>query len=306
MSARPFQVGGRGLAAGKFDDERPAGEWFDCPVEGCGFTVGAAGPLDDDEPDYFAEEIEAHRRSHESIVWEDRDGERHELHPAGTDVIYNGSEFMARNYGADFAGESAVITGHDAGDPTTPYEIRFANDSAPGGHVEIMASPDDFWVPSATIEPATPTEPIPTVTLGRRWSNAGHLVTMLGLGLVLGVITGVLAAPVETVEVRTTVTHAAPPVCLYAVNAAGVEQDFRKERDVQAEFARQHTILAIDAQALGDADTALAEQALANAAALARDEAELARIGAEQSYTSHAASCRTWKVPQRGVERVLQ
>jgi len=38
---------------------------YDCPEPGCDFTVSAVGPLDPDEPDYFTEEIEAHRRGHQ-------------------------------------------------------------------------------------------------------------------------------------------------------------------------------------------------------------------------------------------------
>lgn len=37
---------------------------YTCPETACDFVIGAHGPLGDDEPDYFTEEIDAHRASH--------------------------------------------------------------------------------------------------------------------------------------------------------------------------------------------------------------------------------------------------
>ena len=39
-------------------------EEFECEEPDCGVVMGAAGPIDPDEPDYFAEEVEEHRRAH--------------------------------------------------------------------------------------------------------------------------------------------------------------------------------------------------------------------------------------------------
>lgn len=41
-------------------------EEYECPVNGCDFHILAAGPLDPDEPDHFAESVEDHQRSHEA------------------------------------------------------------------------------------------------------------------------------------------------------------------------------------------------------------------------------------------------
>ena len=153
---------------------------------------------------------------------------------------------------------------------------------------------------------ATATEPIPTVTVGRRWSNPGHLATMLGLGLVLGVITGVLAAPVQTVEVRTTVTHAVPPVCAAEARASSIEREFAKERIRASNDAITHGNLADAAGNLGHVDERLTERDIANQAELDRDAAEFARIGAAQSAEENAQACLTWTVPQRSVERIAQ
>lgn len=154
---------------------------------------------------------------------------------------------------------------------------------------------------------ATPTEPIPTVTRPVH-PSATRVGLGILLGLALGIITGVLAAPadVQTIEIRSTVTHAAPPVCLHAVAAAEIEMAKRDERDTQAGYARDAVLLMVEAEEEGNADEADKQHALANAAALLRDEAELARIGAEQSFTNHAAACLTWKVAQRVTERVAQ
>jgi hypothetical protein len=42
----------------------PTVDEYRCPVDGCDFHILAAGPVEFDEPDHFAEEVEAHRRSH--------------------------------------------------------------------------------------------------------------------------------------------------------------------------------------------------------------------------------------------------
>lgn len=39
-----------------------------CPADGCDFVIGAVGPVDDDEPDPFVEEVDEHRRSHYPAV----------------------------------------------------------------------------------------------------------------------------------------------------------------------------------------------------------------------------------------------
>lgn len=36
-----------------------------CPVLGCDYAIAASGPVDPDEPDYHAEDIEAHKRGHQ-------------------------------------------------------------------------------------------------------------------------------------------------------------------------------------------------------------------------------------------------
>lgn len=46
-------------------DEPPSGmDWYECPEDACTFATGAAGPLDPDEPDDFAEKVEEHRARH--------------------------------------------------------------------------------------------------------------------------------------------------------------------------------------------------------------------------------------------------
>lgn len=37
---------------------------YTCPEPGCEFVLGAAGPVDGDEPDEFAEEVRAHQERH--------------------------------------------------------------------------------------------------------------------------------------------------------------------------------------------------------------------------------------------------
>lgn len=37
---------------------------YTCPEPGCEFVIGAAGPVADDEPDEFAEEVRAHQARH--------------------------------------------------------------------------------------------------------------------------------------------------------------------------------------------------------------------------------------------------
>jgi len=46
---------------------------YTCPEPGCDFHIAADGPVDIDEPDPFQEEVDEHRRSHES---DPRDAER--------------------------------------------------------------------------------------------------------------------------------------------------------------------------------------------------------------------------------------
>ena len=45
----------------------PTTQVYSCPHLGCDYVVGAAGPVDPDEPDEMAEEIDAHRRSHHLV-----------------------------------------------------------------------------------------------------------------------------------------------------------------------------------------------------------------------------------------------
>jgi len=124
-----------------------------------------------------------------SVVWEDRDGERHELHPIGTIVVYNGSEFMANNHdGDDFGGEEARIFGHVPTDPSTPYEIEFTTRRGGDDYlISIMASPDDFWVPSATVAPDSAqdgtvgeSDQAPTPPTVRPWVPIGYVIAALG------------------------------------------------------------------------------------------------------------------------------
>lgn len=191
--------------------------------------------------------------------------------------------------------------------PTETYDIwaRFGEHDHPFRTDELAPAADGglvtgLWGNATTVN----TEPVPTVTVGRRWSNPSHLTIALGLGLVLGVITGVLAAPVETVEVRTTVTHAAPPVCLHAARSGRVEMDLRETRDAHDDAVIAAAAEAFEAQVYGNVDEMVAKQEMANAEKLLRDAAENAREDAEVSFRNHAAACETWTVPQRTTERV--
>lgn len=60
VSNRPFQPTDR------FEPEPSTIDEYTCPVEGCTFHILAAGPVDIDEDDPFQEEVDAHRRTHES------------------------------------------------------------------------------------------------------------------------------------------------------------------------------------------------------------------------------------------------
>lgn len=48
---------------------------YDCPEPGCSFSVSAIGTLDLDEPDYFNEQIEEHKRTHQCLCTYDGEGQ---------------------------------------------------------------------------------------------------------------------------------------------------------------------------------------------------------------------------------------
>lgn len=154
---------------------------------------------------------------------------------------------------------------------------------------------------------ALATEPIPTVTRPAH-PSATRVGLGILLGLALGIITGVLAAPanVQTIEVRSTVTHAAPPVCLNAARAGAIKDDFADTAAAHHDAVLQHTIDAFEAQVYGNTDAMLAAQKAANDAKLLRDEAQRAADDARESFGNHAAACETWKVAQRTTERVAK
>lgn len=129
---------------------------------------------------------------------------------------------------------------------------------------------------------------------------------ILALGLGSGILIGAELEPPEVVEIRTTVTLAKPPVCEYAIEAGRAEMSFAKDRDRASNDATVHGDLAAAAANLGHVNERLTEQDLANQFELDRDTAEFARIGAEQSFMTHAAACDTWEVAQRFTERILQ
>jgi hypothetical protein len=152
---------------------------------------------------------------------------------------------------------------------------------------------------------ATATEPVPAPRPAQ--PSATRVGVGVLLGLALGIITGVAAVPptVETVTITRTITHDVPPVCVTAINAGSIERELRKEWETQAEFARQHTVLMVDAESKGNADLTLTEQRLANEAALKRDAAEFARIGAHQSADENGDLCLTHTEPVAATTKVV-
>jgi hypothetical protein len=132
----------------------------------------------------------------------------------------------------------------------------------------------------------------------------GTAVLFLGLGS--GIIIGAELEPPEVVEIRTTVTLAKPPVCGHANAAASIALEKWNIWATQSGYVDDHAAAAFEAQVHGNVDAMIEEQALANAAALLRDEARLAEIGAEQSFMNHTAACETWTVAQRFTERIPQ
>jgi len=182
-----------------------------------------------------------------------------------------------------------------------PYDlwVRYGSDTFPFRFDEVAHAMDDANVL------ATPTEPIPAPRPAQPSTTRVGVGVLLGLAL--GIITGILAAPptVETVTITRTITQDVPPVCVTAINAGSIERELRKEWETQAEFARQHTVLMVDAESKGNADLTLTEQRLANEAALKRDAAEFARIGAHQSADENGDLCLTHTEPVAATTKVV-
>lgn len=139
-----------------------------------------------------------------------------------------------------------------------------------------------------------------------RGARLGYLIGgVLVLGFWAGAYVGHANAPMQTVTVTRTVTHATPPVCLAALDAA--DEGFAQWGvwATQNGYNLDHTAASFDAQIHGHADEMVTEQALANAAAILRDEADFARIGAEQGYQANAERCREATAPVAATSTVV-